>query len=214
MRRTLLSAAAVACPLAMVAATPLAFAQENQKEQQGQAPAAHRMESAPQGQMKGERTGQTAQTRTGEPNKEENAREPGRAMKPGTNAEGAQTEKNRAEEQKGAQAEQGNSAREAAPQAEQRKDQTEKGAQAEQRKDRNGKSQAEERNGQNEKGTQAGAMNNREGQAGERHNVQAMGKAHLSQDQAARVAGTLRGNARPQNVNFNINVGVDVPGDV
>ena len=87
--------AVAAAALTTVAASALAFAQEKQPEQDRQAPAAHRMESGQKGQMNGERMGQSAQAQTAEPNKEERAREPGQAMKPGVKGEGAQGEQPR-----------------------------------------------------------------------------------------------------------------------
>jgi hypothetical protein len=257
---------AVAAAALTTMAASAALAQEKRPEQDRQAPAAHRVESGQKGQMNGERTGQSAQAQTGEPNKEERARESGQAMKPGVKGEGAQGEQprgeqqrgnqaqsenpNRTEEQKGAQAQERNGQPEKGAQTEERKGQNEKGAQTEERKgqsekgaqaqerngqnekgaqteERNGQSergaQAQERNGQNEKGAQTGAMQNREGQGqtgrNDRQgagaaNAQAMGRVQLPHDRAARIAQTLTATARPQNINVNVSVGADLPGDV
>ncbi len=261
MRRTWISVAAVAA-LATVSGTALAFAQDNQEKP---AAANHRAASDKAQQMgQGERMGQTAQAQTGEPSKEQKAREPGAAMKPGMKGEGAQAEKpkadekagaqaqsqtpNRAEEQKGseqkgAQTEERKGQREKGAQTEERKGQPEKGAQTEERKgqpergaqteERRGQpekgAKAEEHNGSPEKGAQqTGEMKNGEGQkTGENEkqngamgganggrNVQAKGDAHLSHDQAGRIAQSLMATARPQNINVNVNVGADLPGDV
>jgi hypothetical protein len=41
-----------------------------------------------------------------------------------------------------------------------------------------------------------------------------MGRVQLPHDRAARIAQTLTATARPQNINVNVSVGADLPGDV
>jgi hypothetical protein len=224
MRRTLLGAAAAA---ALATAAGLAFAQQDQ-----QAPASQRMENgqhgAPgQGQMKEERAGRSAQTQaqtpTAQPGENEKAREPGQPAKPGAKSGGAGT---------AAHGEQPQGAERRANQA-----QSETPNRAEDKKG----AQAQERNGQAEKGmqtqepnAQSGAMPNRQGaaqsgaQAGQnegqtgqgaagsanRQDVQAMGNAHLSHERAASIAHTQMATASPQNVNVDVSIGANLPGEL
>ena len=136
---------------------------------------------------------------------------------------------NRTEDKKGAR-------------AQERNGQAERGAQTQERSGQAGKGgQTQERRGQSEKGMQAqepnaqsGAMPNRQGAGqsrvqtgqserqtgqgaagtGTRQDVQAMGNAHLSHERAAAIAHTLMATASPQNVNVDVSIGADLPGEL
>jgi hypothetical protein len=233
MRRTRLGVAAVA---ALTTATGLAFAQEKQQDQQ--APASQRMKNgqhgAPgQGQMKEERAGGSAQaqaqTPTTQPGENQKAREPGQPAKLGMKSEGAGTAA-QGEQPRGAERRVNQAQSETPNRAEDKKD-----AQAQERSGQAEKgAQTQERNGQVDMGMQAqgpnaqsGATPNRRGgvetgaQTGQggagsanRQDVQAMGNAHLSHERAAAIAHTLMATASPQNVNVDVSIGADLPGEL
>jgi len=156
--------------------------------------------------MRGEeRTGQAQSGQTGEQGAQMNGEtgkaaqgEPGKKVEKRT-GEAAQTENGARREERMGQAPQpqkgaGNEA-ETGPAAD------------------HGAAQGQAQSGQNEKPPatgQASASAPRHGGG----SVQAMGSAHISKENASRIADTLMATASPQNVNINVSVGGLLPGEV
>jgi hypothetical protein len=148
---------------------------------------------------------------------------------------------NRAEDKKGAQAQERSGPAEKGAQAQERNGKADKGMQAQEPKAQSGAisnrqgaaqtGQSERRMQAQEPNTQSGATPNRGGatqpraQTGENErktgqgaagsaNVKAMGNAHLSHERAASIAHTLMATASPQNVNVDVSIGADLPGEL
>ncbi len=190
------------------------------------------------------RSAQTqAQAPMAQPGEDQKGRASGPPAKPGTKTEGAGTAA-QGEQPKGAERRSNQAQSEApdraegnrGSQAQERTGQAEKGAQTQERNGQADKGMQTHEKGMQAQGpsAQSGAMPNRQGAAqsrtqtgqnerqtgqgpggsGNRQDVQAMGNAHLSHERAAAIAHTLMATASPQDVNVEVSIGADLPGEL